>query len=98
MSGPPLAHRYEMAITRDEFVRLLPFAVETADGDERELRLRGRDGGVDWRLSLVERPPRRIASLSLPVLDVTLECRAAGPADVDRFVERFLRAYQRGGG
>ena len=91
------AHRYEMAITRDDFLRLLAFAVGAAV-DCKNGYMEGRTGGVDWSLRIAERPPRRIAALTLPVLDVALACRAADAADIDRFVERFLRAYQRAGG
>jgi hypothetical protein len=53
---------------------------------------------VDWQIALVERPPRRIALLSLPVLEVTIALRAATPRAMHDFLARVLSTYQRAGG
>lgn len=87
------SRRWEMSITRADFLRLLPAAVGSQDAG-----LEGASGDVAWRLELAERDERRIASLAMPVLDVRLDLRASGPEAAERFVERFLRAYQRAGG
>jgi hypothetical protein len=95
--GASAKHRYEMSATRAEFLRLLGVAV----GEVPALRgdtIVGRTCGVDWTLRVCERPERRVAQLALPVLDVALECRAADAAQIDRFVARFVLAFQRGGG
>ena len=99
-SAPRIVHRFEMALTRDDFLRLLPFAVgprrrQTGDGNEG---LEGHTDGVEWSLRLAEASHRRVASLTLPVLHVTLECSSPDSDKANRFVERFMRAYQRAGG
>jgi hypothetical protein len=91
-------HRFEMALTRDDFLRLLPFAVGQQARRAGASLLEGSTDGVEWSVHLAEGAERRIASLALPVLYVELGCSAPDDQAVDRFVERFLRAYQRAGG
>jgi len=91
-------YRFEMALTRAEFVRLLPFAVGQPQLRVEGECIEGRTQDVEWTIRIVERPERRIAGLTLPTLDVTLDCAAADRHGVQRFVERFLRGYQRAGG
>ena len=87
-----------MGITRVEFLRLLPFATGKIDlHSEREL-IEGHTEGVEWSLRVAERAERRIAELTLPILDVTLTCAATDDESIGAFVERFLLAYQRAGG
>ena len=91
-------YRFEMGITRVEFLRLLPFAMGQFDlHSEREL-IEGYTDGVEWSLRVAEKQERRIAALTLPILDVTLTCMAADDVRISGFVERFLLAYQRAGG
>ncbi len=72
-----------MGITRAEFDRLLPGVPP--------------DSSLAWRVDAVERPPRALGLISMPVLEVTLQVE--GPREsLDRFVERFLLAFQRAGG
>jgi hypothetical protein len=95
--GCAARYRYDMALTRADFLRLLPFAAHgpwRVDGD----RLEGATDGVSWSLRIVEGPERRIALLALPTLDVTLDCAADSDDRIERFHERFLLAFQRGGG
>jgi hypothetical protein len=86
-----------MGITRAEFLRLLPAAVDEApfraDGDS----FAGRTGRVAWTIHVEARDSRRIALLTMPVtaVDVILDATAD---EADAFMERFLRAYQRAGG
>lgn len=86
-----------MALSRAEFLRLLPGAVGGApfriDGDE----IRSKGGSPAWRIRLAERPPRAFGPVGIPVLAVTLEVEAEGGAR-DAFVARFLLGYQRAGG
>jgi hypothetical protein len=89
---------FEMALTRDDFLRLLPLAVGPRRGQRDDGWIDGWTDGVEWSLRIVAAADRRIASLQLPVLHVTLDCSAHDRDAVNRFVERFLRAYQRAGG
>lgn len=87
-----------MGITRSEFLRLLPAAIGREDLRLANDELTGRWEGLDWRLKIAEKPPRRIARLSVPVLEVTIEFPDGARARTGPFLERFLRAYQRAGG
>ena len=86
-------YRWEMGITREEFVRLLPVAVGGDPFDDRGEALHGSG----WRLRIARMPERRIALVAMPVLEVILEIESDGHAAA-AFVERFLLGYQRAGG
>lgn len=88
-----MVYRWEMGITRAEFVRLLPAAVNGAAFEEIDGAMHGRG----WRVRVAELEPRRIAALSAPVLEVVLEVHAEEEAAA-MFVARFLLGYQRAGG
>ena len=86
-------YRWEMGITREEFVRLLPVAVGGHSFDDRGDVVHGQG----WRVRIAPMPHRRIALVVMPVLDVTLEMESDGEIAA-AFVERFLLGYQRAGG
>ncbi|MDX2217587.1 MAG: hypothetical protein SF172_00995 [Burkholderiales bacterium] len=90
-------HAFEMALTRAEFLRLLPAAVQCAI-EESAGEIRGESASVSWRITLVELEPRRIALLSLPRLNVTLRIDAASDAVANEWLRRFQLGYQRAGG
>jgi len=98
MSPAGMEHRYEMGLTRADFLRLLPVAVGNAAwtiaGDEIE----GDGGRPSWRIRLEERPGRRFGPVELPVLAVILGLEGGNEADRAAFVARFLLGYQRAGG
>jgi hypothetical protein len=85
-----------MALTRDEFLRLLPVAVDHAA--YRVMANVISDSGGEWRITLEMKPELRIALLVMPVLGVTLEITNATSEKAKRFIERFLLGYQRAGG
>ncbi|HYG90419.1 MAG TPA: hypothetical protein VD978_29635 [Azospirillum sp.] len=85
----------EMALTAEEFRRLLPGAA----GD-----LRVRDEGAvvhvgdAVEIALEPLPPRRLGLLAIPVMRVTLSFQGWGEDEVRAFAQRFDRAFQKGGG
>lgn len=101
MAGPPRPPLvWDMAVTRAEFLRSLPAA---AHGMECRIS----EGGalvlllepprrVEIRLGPEER--RRLGALSLPRTRVGLSLEGFADAEAAAFLERFARAYQRGGG
>ena len=89
----------EMGYSVDEFTRVLPLAM-------REFTIRELSDG--WRVSDTEhgpvatiriapQPVRRMGSLHLPVLRVSLELHTGG-APAEAFLRRFDRGFHRGGG
>jgi hypothetical protein len=67
-----------------------PFRIE---GDE----IHG-DGALSWRIKLRKLPQRRIALVTLPVLDVELVIDASSGTEAQAFVDLFPLGFQRAGG
>lgn len=90
--------RREMGITHKEFLRSLAPAVAPATFTVagRTISVIGAPGKVEITLS--EERERRIALLRLPVVDVDIELTGFAPEALERFLTRFDRAFQRGGG
>ncbi len=87
-----------MALTRADFLRLLPVAVgnETyrVEGDD----IVGAGGAIAWRIHIAERSGRPFGPVALPVLAVTLTLDGAASGEARAFVDRFLLGFQRAGG
>ncbi len=90
--------RKEMGYTHKEFMRLLPKAVGGADmritGNEIEVR----EGDRSLRIEIGEEGERRIASFRLPMTPVSLAFTGYNEAEIEAALDRFWRAYQKGGG
>jgi hypothetical protein len=88
----------EMACTRDDLARWLPGATGGAptrsEGDDVIVAV----GGGEVRIGAEERPLRRIAHLSLPVLVVRFRFEGVDPVARERFLARFDLYTRRGGG
>lgn len=97
MSGGPVVEK-DMALTREDFARLLPEAVPGLPWrvEDGVYRIGGAEGGVDIRLAPL--PDRRIALIALPRLRVTLSFHGWPAEQRDAFLARFDTAFRRGGG
>ncbi|MEX2523983.1 MAG: hypothetical protein WD750_03420 [Gammaproteobacteria bacterium] len=87
-----------MSITHEEFRRVLQMAFpETGSfiSDDPAV-FNFEDGRV--RVVLSPQTTRSIGNLRLPVTKVTLEFGDMAEEEKKRFVERFNRSFQRGGG
>lgn len=98
MTGGEHVVRKEMGYTHKEFMRLLPKAVGGA-----EMRINGNeivvgDGERSLRIELGEEGERRIASFRLPMTPVSLTFTGYEQAGIEAALDRFWRAYQKGGG
>ena len=87
----------DMGITHSEFFRTLPAAVPFS-----AYTIHGHDIIVaeDSRRLVISLSPegrRRIAALSLPTTQVHFTFSGYSPQDVEEFMARFDRAFQRGG-
>ena len=86
-----------MALTRADFLRLLPVAVQgpfQVDGDQ----ISGGSGELSWQITLTSLEPRRIALLVLPRLHVELDLHSTNPAVTAAWLQRFMLGFQRAGG
>lgn len=92
----------EMGITLKEFLRLLPAATGShPDQWEQEragLVVPQADARRQVRIQYAPESVRRIASLHLPVLSVTLLLSGFSADEAALFLQRFDRHFQRGGG
>lgn len=87
----------EMALTREEFLRLLPgtLGVAALPGDQVFV---GGEGPRSWSLTLVPLPEWRVGALRLPRLRVDFRFEGHSSTEVEAFMARFHRAFLRGGG
>ena len=88
----------DMGITHSEFFRTLPAALPALP-----YTVQGRDIIIteDTRRLVISLSPegrRRIAALSLPTTQAHFTFSGYSPQDIERFMARFDRAFQRGGG
>jgi hypothetical protein len=86
----------EMSLSREEFLRFLPAAVGSfvVNGDE----VRRSDGDRGWVIRLVPLADHRVGSVVIPRHRVEIVLEGYSEADADAFMNRFHRAFMRGGG
>ena len=92
---PQFRRGLEMSITREEFFRLLPAVVRSFEVDKDTIRW--RDDGRLWTIRLVPLPDRRLGSVVVGGhrVEIALE---ASDVEGEEFMQRFHRAFLRGGG
>lgn len=87
----------EMAATEQEFRRVLALAFPQWVSESSGKLLVSRDGAA-MEIALAPMPPRVIALLRLPRLDVRIRFVAGSAAQRMALLARMDRAMQRGGG
>lgn len=87
-----------MAYTHAEFKRLLPHALGACEYTMDDNRIEANCGGRSIRIQLGKEYENRIASLSMPVCDVTIELDGFTQDEANSFLTKFDRTYRRGGG
>jgi hypothetical protein len=89
-------HSVEMSISREEFFRLLPAAVGAfeADGD----LVRWVEQGRVRTMRVVRLPDLRLGSAAIPRHRVEIVLEQCSAMEGAAFIERFNRAFLRGGG
>ncbi|WP_052761103.1 hypothetical protein [Sedimenticola thiotaurini] len=94
----PVHLRRDMGLTLADFTRSLPGAIEplTYRTEGRVFTIEHPAGSIV--ITLGETGERRIASLSLPVTPVEFQFNGLDETDRQRFMDRFDRYFQRGGG
>jgi len=87
-----------MSISREDFLRLLPEAVGLVPVEVERGLFRHEEGPRRWTLRLQLLEPLRLGRLSLERHRVELSFEGHTAAEVEAFLARFHRGYQRGGG
>lgn len=89
---------WEMALDFGEAVRLSRHLDDARSVDPVRRRIEGRAPEGAWSMTVGEERQRRIALLGFAIADVEIELRTPDTSGSDRFFERFLRVFQKGGG
>jgi hypothetical protein len=87
---------FEMSISREEFFRLLPAAVGPYIVDGDTIRSPERHHG--WMIRLVPLANHRVGSVTVQRHRIEIVLEACSEAEGAAFLERFHRAFLRGGG
>ena len=85
-----------MSLSREEFFRLLPAAVEAFEPAGEAVRW--SDGNRRGTIRLVPLPDRRLGGVVMPRHRIDIALDAPTEADADAFMVRFHRGFLRGGG
>ena len=88
----------EMTISHSDFFRTLPKALNLYPYKREENVIKVSLDGGEISIILSEERHRQIASLSLPVTDVTFQLKDVAESTKSKFFEQFDRSYHRGGG
>ncbi len=86
----------EMSISGEEFLRLLRAVVDAFDPDGETIRW--LDRGRSWTIRLVPLPARSAGSVKVPRHRVEIALDDCTAAEGEAFMQRFHRAFLRGGG
>lgn len=87
-----------MSISRADFLRTLPAALGHCRYQINQHTITIDAVDIHLTLRLSEEGERRIAALTLPVMTVEFEFEDGTPEQMQQFMERFQRCFQRGGG
>ena len=88
----------EMTISHSDFFRILPKALKSYQYEQADNVITVTLDKAEITLFLSVERRRQIASLSLPVTDVTFHIKNVAEITKKDFFEQFDRAYHRGGG
>lgn len=95
MKPPP---RFDMTITRADFRRLLPAAVDHVPFIERDGAFVHRNGARGWRIALASLPQLEIGLIRLERYRVDFEFTGYSAGEIADFMARFELYFRRGGG
>ncbi|OIR07213.1 hypothetical protein GALL_108020 [mine drainage metagenome] len=88
----------EMSITRADFLRLLPAAVNHAPFSVAGERIAHHGAGRSWNIRLTALPDLRIGLVRLERHRVLLSLDGYGEEEAAAFMRRFELYFRRGGG
>ena len=88
----------DMGITHSEFFRTLPAALAALPYTVQGHDVIINDNTQRLVITLSPESRRRLGALSLPTTQVHFTFSGYSPQDIDWFMARFDRAFQRGGG
>ncbi|OED37053.1 hypothetical protein AB833_25005 [Chromatiales bacterium (ex Bugula neritina AB1)] len=87
-----------MGFTRAEFERIFPAAIGNRSFTVNGSVIESAVNSGTMRLNLSEQKYRKIASISLPFLEITFSFEGLVENEITEFMRFFDLRYQRGGG
>jgi hypothetical protein len=90
--------RFEMTTTQADFRRLLPAAVNHVPYVEEDGVFLHRVGTRGWRIALAPLPRLEIGLIRLERHSVEFEFSGFSDGEIENFMARFEKYFQRGGG
>lgn len=87
-----------MSLTRKVFDDTLPNATSPYRIEPAPTGYLLKNDGRTVTITLTELPPRILAGLTLPRMQVTLDFYQHTASEADQFMQRFRRYFHRGGG
>lgn len=97
-AGQAIRFTRELGLTHAEFYRSLPAAIAHRAHTVEDDRVRIDDGTRTVTIELGPQRHRSIASLRLPYLEARFTFEGFSTPERQKFMERFERYFQRGGG
>lgn len=88
----------DMGFKEAEFLRIFPVAINGASYEMQGRRLLVQLDPGELTVVLGEQQYRKIASISLPFLNVSFSFEGVEQSRIDQFIRYFDLRYQRGGG
>jgi hypothetical protein len=95
MKLPP---RFEMTITRADFRRLLPAAVDHVAFIEEDRAFSYAEAGRGWRIGFAPLPLLRLGLIRLERHQIDFSFTGFSAGEIDAFMARFEMYFRRGGG
>lgn len=93
-----LPQRFEMSITRADFRRLLPAAVNHVAFVEEDRAYTYTESGRGWRIGFEPLPLLRLGLIRLVRHQVDIKFSGYSARDIEDFMARFEMYFRRGGG
>jgi hypothetical protein len=93
-----VARSYDMSLTREDFLRLLPAAVGGEFRSEEGNLFLHMEEGRGWRIALSPLPPFALGAITLARQHVEIQLTGYSCAEAEAFLDRFERHFRRGGG
>jgi hypothetical protein len=88
----------EMSLSRADFLRLLPSALDVPSVEETDGVFRGADGPRVWTIRLIPLVDRHLGSVTLPCHRIEISLEGHSKTAAAAFLARFHRGFLRGGG
>lgn len=99
------SNQIEMGYTLSEFSRVLHgnFSAQQSEYNCKDLSrnswlISRENSHLKTQITVIQKPPRKLGLLNLPVLGVTFKLMSGETQDEQQFFEKFFHYFHKGGG